>query len=667
MNYQEDKKPLVYTIPDRCKMCYTCVRECPANAIKILNGQAEVITERCIACGNCIKVCTRKAKNFRRSTDQVGFLLRSNDPCIAMIAPSFPADFPEISDYTTVVGMIRKLGFEKVNEVAFGADIVAMKYKEILTSDSDKRYISSDCPAIVNFVKKYHPHLTDNLAPIASPMMAIARILRHKYKNQYKLIFIGPCVAKKEESDEVDAVLTFKELQEMLEENNISPENSEKSDFDPPHSGRGSIFPISRGILQTINIKENLFNGNIIVAEGRKNFKEAINEFDFGLINDHHLELLCCEGCIMGPGMSHTGKRFENRAYITKFVNEKLKKLNIKKWEEDINEYINLDYSRRFSPDDQRVKTPKSVDINQIYQKMGKFSPEDLLNCQACGYESCEEHAIAVINGLAEQDMCLPYTIEKLHNTIEQLNDKNDSLLHMQQALRQSEKLANLGQLSAGIAHELNNPLGVVIMYSNMLLDECEKDSEKYDDYKLITEQALRCKKIVGDLLNFARKNQVKQSMVNVHDLISKSIKSFVIPNNVKINTTSRIINPNIFIDEEQMIQALTNLIKNGTESMPNGGILSIKTKELENDFILIEIQDEGIGIPKENREKIFTPFFTTKEIGKGTGLGLPTTYGIIKMHKGKISLTSNNESKTSSTGTCFSVKLPRNYKTDQI
>ncbi|MDA3911417.1 MAG: ATP-binding protein [Bacteroidales bacterium] len=657
--------PLVYTIPDRCKMCYTCVRECPAKAIRISNGQAEVIHDRCIACGNCIKVCTRKAKNFRKSSDQVGFMLRQHETTIAMIAPSFPADFQEINDYKSLVGMTRKLGFDLVTEVSFGADLVALRYKNFLTSDSKKRYISSDCPAIVNFVRKYHPHLTDSLAPVVSPVMALARVLRKMHGEHVKLVFIGPCVAKKDESDEIDATITFSEFQEMLEAENITAENVEKSEFDPPHSGRGAIFPISRGILQAINLQENLFKGNIVVAEGRVNFKEAIQEFDYGLINDHHLELLCCEGCIMGPGMSGKGKRYENRAYITNYVKHKMQNIDVEEWEKQLEAFKDLDLSRSFKQDDRRVEMPAIQEIEKLYIEMGKDKPEDRLNCQACGYESCEEHAIAVLRGLAEPDMCLPYTIEKLHNSIEQLNEKNSSLSQMQQALKQSEKLAHLGQLSAGIAHELNNPLGVVIMYSNMLLDECEKDSELYDDFQMIAQQASRCKNIVGDLLNFARKNQVKHHQMNLMDLITKSIQSLIVPENVQIKTQNRLRNPNIMVDEEQMIQALTNIMRNGIEAMPEGGVLNVNLYDKE-DNIYIEIEDEGTGISEENREKIFTPFFTTKGIGKGTGLGLPTTYGIIKMHKGKISLTSNDNPGNGKTGTCFIIELKRNRNLNQ-
>ena len=113
---------------------------------------------------------------------------------------------------------------------------------------------------------------------------------------------------------------------------------------------------------------------------------------------------------------------------------------------------------------------------------MGKFTPQDHLNCGACGYDTCVEHAIAIVKGLAETEMCLPYAIEKLHDSIKNLNISNEKLATAKAALKQSEKLAHMGQLSAGIAHELNNPLGVITMYSNILMDEAPEDDPVRED-----------------------------------------------------------------------------------------------------------------------------------------------------------------------------------------
>lgn len=660
MKSSADQKKLVITLKDRCRVCYTCVRECPAKAIKIINGQAEILIERCIGCGNCTRVCSQGAKVYQRSGNEVEELLEAPGKVAAIVAPSFPAEFIEFEDFRILVGMIKSLGFDYVFEVGFGADLVAVKYQEILESDGEKRYISSDCPAIVNYVEHYHPELVPSLARIVSPMVAMTRAVRKKHGDNLKVVFIGPCVAKKQESDEVTKILTFAELRELFRKRDIHPRNTEPVAFDPPYAGKGSIFPISRGLLQTIDIKESAFEGNIIVAEGRADFQEALKEFEAGLINTQHLELLCCEGCIMGPGMSPGGKQFARRTNVSNYVRDKILSMASEVSEKQLAEFSDLDLTTEFEAKDRRLPKPLGEAINEVLKKMGKMDPKDFLNCGACGYDTCEDHAQAVIEGLAEVEMCLPLTIEKLHNSVHDLAITNEKLVSVQQALKQSEKMASMGQLSAGIAHELNNPLGVVIMYCNILLEETPRDSAEYSDLKLIVDQANRCKKIVGGLLNFARKNQVLLTEVNMNSILKQSLDALIIPGGIIVDIdSSEVQNPIVHIDMEQMIQVLTNLIKNSIEAMPNGGTLKLKLKENINHITFV-ISDTGTGIREEDQEKIFEPFFTTKGVGKGTGLGLATAYGIVKMHKGQISLTSNTDLEKGPTGTTFTITIPR-------
>ncbi len=657
----DGRRELVHTIKELCRVCYTCVRECPAKAIKIVNGQAEVIPERCIGCGNCIKVCSQDAKVFLLSRMEVKALLQSDAKVAAMVAPSFPAEFSEIEDYRVFVGMLRELGFSYVFEVAFGADLVAQKYKGLLEDRSGKGYVSSDCPAIVTYIRYYHPNLVDNLSPLVSPMVATSRVVRKKLGDDVKLVFIGPCIAKKAESDEVDEVLTFRELRGMLEHAGITGDNIKPSEFDPPHAGRGAIFPVSRGLMQTVNIFDDLIEGNITVAEGRIGFQEAIKEWETGSLKGQNLELLCCEGCIMGPGMTPGGKRFERKTFISSYVRNKLTKNQQTDWEKEIAEYSNLDLSKSFTPDDKRISMPTEDEVGRILASMGKFSSRDHLNCGACGYDTCLEHAIAIVEGLAEIEMCLPYTIEEMHASIKDLAISNEKLAKMQQALKHSEKLAHMGQLSAGIAHELNNPLGVVLMYSNILLDECNSEDPLRKDLELISAQAERCKKIVSGLLNFARKNQVKVEQIDLKKLAEDSISSVVIPKNISTSVVCKAKNCQAELDYEQMMQVLTNLNKNAVEAMPNGGSLTVEVDD-SNDEIIFNVIDTGLGIPEENMDKLFTPFFTTKGIGKGTGLGLATTYGIVKMHKGKIEVDSNIDPTKGPTGTTFRIIIPRTF-----
>ncbi len=251
------------------------------------------------------------------------------------------------------------------------------------------------------------------------------------------------------------------------------------------------------------------------------------------------------------------------------------------------------------------------------------------------------------------------FTTEKLYKYFNALQISNKKLATAESALRRSEQLANMGQISAGIAHELNNPLGVITMYSNIVLDELKPDDPLRDDVNIIVTQAERCKNIVGGLLNFARKNKLKVVEINIVEFVRNSLNSVVIPDNIITSIKADIQDPYAMIDSEQMLQAFTNIEKNAVEAMPSGGVLEFLITGNAKD-VEIKIKDSGCGIDKDNMDKLFTPFFTTKEIGKGTGLGLPLVYGIIKMHKGKISVESNNNILEGSTGTTFKITLPR-------
>jgi len=653
-----DKRALVYTVKDLCRVCYTCVRECPVKAIRIIDGQAEVVPERCIACGNCTIVCSQGAKVYEHSIDRVARLLGSKEETIAMVAPSFVAEFEELGDMSLFVGMLKKLGFEKVYEVGMGADLVAGAYEDLINQQPDKGYINSDCPAIVSYVEKYHPDLINSLTPVVSPMVATARYIREHGGREAKLVFIGPCIAKKEESQEVDEVLTFSELRSLFTSKRVRPSNVENAEFTPPLARKGAGFPVSRGMLQSMDLKGNHVDQRVLVAEGRVNFQEAIREYASGELGSMQLELLCCEGCIMGPGTSPDGKKFIRRSHVLRHLHHRLEQAEPQE-EEYGEERPGLDLTRHFERDDQRMSDPLNHDIEKVLHGMGKFSQQDHLDCGACGYDTCLSHARAIAQGLAEVEMCLPYSIDTLHQTIHKLADSKHKLSSVEQALKQSEKLANMGQLSAGIAHELNNPLGVVIMYSNLLLEEVKEDQQLKEDLELIVEQAGRCKSIVGGLLNFARKNQVKYERTHVEDLMRISTSSMIFPASVEYRLENHLSNPYAEMDQEQMVQVISNLLKNGIEAMPEGGVLSVSLSD-NHDWVIIRVRDEGTGIDPGDLEKIFEPFYTTKGIGKGTGLGLATTYGIVKMHRGQIDVQSNKDAEKGQCGTEFIIRIPR-------
>lgn len=655
---------LVTTIREQCRVCYTCVRECPAKAIRISSGQAEVIPERCIGCGNCVKVCSQGAKQILDSTAEVKRLLASGDRVAACLAPSFPAEFEEL-DYRALVGMMRALGFDLVTEVGFGADLAADRYLRLLEARQDDHFIAVNCPAIVEFVERYHPELVKNLTPIVSPMIALARALHELHGPGLKIVFIGPCIAKKAERDpdreqaEVDAVLTFVELRALLETAGVKEAAVALSDFDPPHAGTGALFPISRGMLQAAQISEDLMVGEVVAADGRLEFIEAIKEFESGDLDARLLEALCCPGCIMGPGLSNRLPLFSRRSLVSKYARQRAEQCDPEEWREWMERFSELDLSRRFYENDLRRLVPPEEEIKKILERMGKRQVKDELNCGACGYDSCREHAIAIHLGLAEVEMCLPHTIEHLRKTLLELADSHQELHSVQQALIQSEKLASMGQLAAAVAHEVNNPLGVVLMFAHLLLDQVEQESRLGQDLKMIVEQTDRCKKIVAGLLNFARQNKVVRQTINLGELLERSMKMAPPPERVSVLIERGLENETVELDPDQITQVLVNLLVNAYDAMPEGGEITLRTGERDG-MVQISIADTGLGIPPDNLKKIFEPFFTTKPLGKGAGLGLAVSYGIVKMHHGDIQVNSNHDPQKGPTGTDFTIALPR-------
>ena len=356
----------------------------------------------------------------------------------------------------------------------------------------------------------------------------------------------------------------------------------------------------------------------------------------------------------MGDG----GSLFSRRSRVSRFVREMVHVRNVGAWREAMGNLADLDLSRGFRADDQRMAVPFDQEIDMIMAKMGKHEPADELNCGACGYDTCREHAVAIFKGLAESEMCLPNTIEQLHSTVKELAVSHEQLATAQEALIQSEKLASMGQLAAGIAHEVNNPLGVVLMYSHLLADQCAEQPELCADVKMIAEQADRCKKIVAGLLNFARQNKVLRQATDVGKLVARSAAALARPANIDLRVDVGDEPIIAELDGDQIAQVLTNLVSNAFAAMAEGGTLTVRA-EGDDNRVRIVVTDTGCGISEENRKKIFEPFFTTKQIGKGTGLGLAVTYGIVKMHRGDIRVESNARAEDGPTGSTFTVTLP--------
>jgi two-component system NtrC family sensor kinase len=236
-------------------------------------------------------------------------------------------------------------------------------------------------------------------------------------------------------------------------------------------------------------------------------------------------------------------------------------------------------------------------------------------------------------------------------------NSMVETLHQTQQELLHKEKLASMGQLAAGVAHEINNPLGTILLFSDVMYKEAPEDDHRRDDLKMIINETTRCRNIVADLLNFARQQEVLAQETDVHALLEQVVEGVShqpVFERVEIVRQFSLDLPTIQADPAQLQQVFVNLLNNAAEAMEEGGTITLATRPVNGQWVEIKVSDTGWGIPEENLGKLFTPFFTTKALGKGTGLGLSIVYGIIKMHRGQIAVQSQVGQ-----GTTFTVTLP--------
>ena len=386
-----------------CKNCYKCIRHCPVKAIRFSGNQAHIIGNECILCGQCFVVCPQNAKEIVDETEKVKVLLQSGDPVIVSLAPSFVANY----DGTGINSMrkaLKKLGFYDVEETAIGATIVKNEYERMIKEEDRDVIISSCCHSINLLIQKHHPAALEYLADVVSPMQAHCNDIKQRYQNA-KTVFIGPCVAKKDEAEHyegiVDAVLTFEELTEWLKSENIEIE----SEMDNDICSRARFFPTTGGVLKTMSQENSGFT--YLALDGVENCIAALKDIESGKIHKCFIEMSACVGsCMGGPVMEkyHHTETVKDYITITKYAGAK---------DFDVSQPKAKELKKHFEFIEQRSPQPSDYEINNVLRQMGKFKPSQELNCGSCGYNTCREKAIAIIQGKAESSMCLPFLKDK--------------------------------------------------------------------------------------------------------------------------------------------------------------------------------------------------------------------------------------------------------------
>lgn len=401
-----------------CRKCYACVRNCPVKAIRVCRDHAEVIPERCIGCGKCVRVCSQNAKTIANCMEDCERLLQGPHPPIAVLGCSYPAFFNDISPGQLVTGL-KRLGFGEIHEGAAGVDLLTSAYHQAMADSTRRPLITSHCPTIVDLIERHYPQLLKNLAELVSPMVAIGRFIKERAGPDSYVVYISSCIAGKFEiaseqtSGAIDCVITYNELAQMLDKHGLNLKRLGESALSGRSPDRGRLFSISGGPFQALEIQHDILSPDFVTAEGAQNSLEVIKDLAAGRITPHIVDIRFCNGgCIGGPGKSNRLTTFSKRKLIIDYHN------NHDFYYHTQDRYQTdspmPDVGRTFSSKAKQPDIPSGERLRQILQATNKFDPNDELDCGACGHGTCREQAVAIYQGLAESDMCLPYSLKRL-------------------------------------------------------------------------------------------------------------------------------------------------------------------------------------------------------------------------------------------------------------
>ena len=413
-----------------CKHCYKCVRNCSVKAISVKNEQAHIIRDACIHCGHCLEVCPQNAKTFASDMDRVRGYLRQEKKVVVSIAPSYLGCL-EFDKPGQVVDALLKLGFFEVRETAEGAALVTKEYQKLLAEAEMENMITTCCPSMNDLIEKYYPSLTKYMMPVVSPMIAHGRLIKKIHGEDVKVVFLGPCIAKKEEAvgdtrvaGAVDAIITFEEFEKWIRREGINIRTCEDKPMANPEVNVNRMYPVSGGVIQSIMADEHKDAYQKIYVDGIEACREVLESLEKGELRDCFIEAnICAGGCIKGP---------ESKYWDKSFAKPKLRiESQVVSHAPASEEFTEIEVSleKKFYDRSRKAKMPSEEDLHEILRVIGKNKKEDELNCGACGYSSCRAKATAVYQGKAEIGMCLPYAIAKAESMSNVVMDATPNLI----------------------------------------------------------------------------------------------------------------------------------------------------------------------------------------------------------------------------------------------
>ena len=472
-----------------CKNCYKCIRHCPVKAIRFSGNQAHIIGNECILCGQCFVVCPQNAKEIVDETEKAKVLLQSGDPVIVSIAPSFIANYEGVG-INAMRKALKQLGFYDVEETAIGATIVKTEYERMLKEDERDVIITSCCHSINLLIQKHYPQALEYLADVVSPMQAHCKDIKSRFPNA-KTVFIGPCVAKKDEAEHyegiVDAVLTFEELTEWFKAENIELEKEMDNDI----CSRARFFPTTGGILKTM--AQDIPGYTYLALDGVENCIAALKDIIDGKIHKCFIEMSACVGsCVGGPVMEkyHHSSSVKDYIAVSGYAGTK---------DFEVSQPKANELKKNFGYIELRSQMPSDMEIQNVLRQMGKFKPSQELNCGSCGYNTCREKAIAILQGKAEISMCLPFLKDKaesfsdaiVKNTPNGLIVLNEQL-EVQQINDAARKMMNIRSANDIVGDQVVRILDPAV-FMNVLRDKRNvRDERVYlAEYRRYVEQSV--------------------------------------------------------------------------------------------------------------------------------------------------------------------------------
>ena len=472
-----------------CKNCYKCIRNCPVKAIRFSGNQAHIIGNECILCGQCFVVCPQDAKQIVDETEKVKVLLQSGDPVIVSLAPSFIANY-DGAGISTIRKALKQLGFYDVEETAIGATIVKNEYERMLKEDDRDVIISSCCHSINLLIQKHYPQALEFLADVVSPMQAHCMDIKSRIPNA-KTVFVGPCVAKKDEAEHyegiVDAVLTFEELTKWLEAEGVNLE----VEPDQNENSRARFFPTTGGVLKTM--AQDMPGYTYMALDGVENCIAALKDIISGNIHKCFIEMSACIGsCVGGPVMEkyHHTETIRDYIAISNYAGKN---------DFPVSQPNPSILQKNFEYIEQRSQMPSDMEIQNILRQMGKFKPSQELNCGSCGYNTCREKAVAIIQGKAEISMCLPYLKDKAESFSDTIvnNSPNGLIvlnenLEVQQINRAARNMMNIRSANDILGDQVIRILDPTVFMKVMSTGRDIRDERVYlAEYNRFVEQSV--------------------------------------------------------------------------------------------------------------------------------------------------------------------------------